>query len=1463
VVQGVTTAADVKNNILKPEHQFKAEPAEGGMGGKIIPPSGSTGSTGSDGNFANVTVRVDGANNDITFTATTAGDAFNEVTVSYVFGTSEATDYDPSAKILTITVVPGETTAAKVIDLMETIHEFTTTPAERGTGIITPHTPAGKGKSTRWTGSDANVGRVVVKVPGKNNDLRFVATRPGPGFNGLTVKYVHGAVPGAVYDAITTTLTITVKSGETTAADVITLMQTVLQFKAEAVEADDDGVIYTLIGKTEISPQALFPGSDPHDDLLFLAKTPDPQYDGKTITLKSEPGISETIEIDYNETDKSLTVKLKNNTITAAMVRDAVNGDSGIPYRAILDTRTDTQNNGTGKVVAAEKTTSMDPVADKRAGTTVFSAGADNDLAFTAPPGTQYNNATVEYVEALGAIPPVTVNYNPETSKLTIPITHGVTTAAQVMDLVNSYAQLNEKFTVTPAEGGTTGLIRMPSGSTGGTGGVVDTSLQQGDKRQWISLKASVGQAQFVGFDDITIRAENLMVAVNSGFGKIVPVSETAPHIPNTWVVNYEAKPLLVKTGTGKKAHVLISIPGPNNDLFIQAAEESTDYNHVTVEFLDSGADEPSAAYIDDATVGVINLLSSGSTGSTGVDDGPGGIPAGVEAHTTIRNPGPNNDLTFTATTAGVEFNDVTVEYVDSQGAEPSALWDPGTKKLTIHIKSGVTTAAEVITLLEGIPEFTAIAAEDATKKVTIRVKDGITTADQVITLLEGVPEFTAIAAEGATNGVIHLLSSGTTGMTGIDEGMAHAVLAMNGDDNDLFFVAKTPEPQYDGNEISLEIDNGISGNVDTGLPFAVLLDATTDTGNDGSGTVVDANGTTSPIAAAVHASALVVTPGDDNDLTFTATTPGTQYNDVTVEYVEGLEEVAVYTEEGTTKRLTITIIPGVTTAQTVITLLEEVDEFEAVGAEGDTSGLITTLTGSTGGTGESATIKFDFPGSGGELLEAAGHLTIDVMGFVYFSGGFALTKKTETVKLANTVTGVVEPLETRVDVLTIGASKINAFVGVNGPYWTDLDGSGDLSWANTAGETLDPAVADTNHDGIVDPDESAELSDKAVGFSLSNANLALAMMKPHPPPPSLAPVLVARPNVTLTSPGLNNDLTFTAAESGPKLNDVTVEYVHGLEAAAVYNSGQKKLTITIVPGVTTGDEVITLMDGVPEFTASPAEGVASGVIDTAPASTAFSPQVLFPGPGSHDDLLFVAKTAEPQFDGNEISLEIDNGISGNVDAAYDAANKILTVKVKNNTVTAAMVRDAVNADANLPFAVLLDTTTDTDNNGSGSVVPVVPNPTTSMVPDSEKRASVTVFSPGPNNDLTFIAMAAGTNFSDVTVKYINGAKGEKPKAVYSPDDPKTLTITVVPGVTTAADIIYALDLDEDKVDEFTAVAAEGGVPTGRSTRPPVQPKRPATPWMRRNMPGSPSLFRAPIMISPSSPPPPAWHSMM
>ena len=92
----------------------------------------------------------------------------------------------------------------------------------------------------------------------------------------------------------------------------------------------------------------------------------------------------------------------------------------------------------------------------------------------------------------------------------------------------------------------------------------------------------------------------------------------------------------------------------------------------------------------------------------------------------------------------------------------------------------------------------------------------------------------------------------------------------------------------------------------------------------------------------------------------------------------------------------------------------------------------------------------------GTPTIKAEGRLKLDVFSAVTLSGSVALQ--------LGATTDVVLTDGTRKNVtsMTIGGADISAFVGSHGPYWTDVDGDGEISWAL-------PALTDADGDGFID----------------------------------------------------------------------------------------------------------------------------------------------------------------------------------------------------------------------------------------------------------------------------------------------------------------------------------------------------------------------------------------------------------
>ena len=105
--------------------------------------------------------------------------------------------------------------------------------------------------------------------------------------------------------------------------------------------------------------------------------------------------------------------------------------------------------------------------------------------------------------------------------------------------------------------------------------------------------------------------------------------------------------------------------------------------------------------------------------------------------------------------------------------------------------------------------------------------------------------------------------------------------------------------------------------------------------------------------------------------------------------------------------------------------------------------------------TGPASSLRLDMDGAKGELIQARGHLDLDVFGFLQASGDFALEKSTGQIRLADLastpdVDESAEPIE--VEILTLGGSNVSAFAGLNG-------GTGDALGLQLSGVELGVAL--------------------------------------------------------------------------------------------------------------------------------------------------------------------------------------------------------------------------------------------------------------------------------------------------------------------------------------------------------------------------------------------------------------------
>src|SRR4029078_13465920 len=86
-------------------------------------------------------------------------------------------------------------------------------------------------------------------------------------------------------------------------------------------------------------------------------------------------------------------------------------------------------------------------------------------------------------------------------------------------------------------------------------------------------------------------------------------------------------------------------------------------------------------------------------------------------------------------------------------------------------------------------------------------------------------------------------------------------------------------------------------------------------------------------------------------------------------------------------------------------------------------------------------TLKFDFDNK--RLLVCMAEADLQISTYVFVRGSRAFEKAADASVFVGT-----DPLPTKMSVTNIGAQNLTMFVGANGPYWTDLDGSNDISCA-------------------------------------------------------------------------------------------------------------------------------------------------------------------------------------------------------------------------------------------------------------------------------------------------------------------------------------------------------------------------------------------------------------------------------
>ena len=288
-------------------------------------------------------------------------------------------------------------------------------------------------------------------------------------------------------------------------------------------------------------------------------------------------------------------------------------------------------------------------------------------------------------------------------------------------------------------------------------------------------------------------------------------------------------------------------------------------------------------------------------------------------------------------------------------------------------------------------------------------------------------------------------------------------------------------------------------------------------------------------------------------------------------------------------------------------------------------------------------------------------------------------------------------------------------------------------------------------------------------------------------------------PSVGIQPAGDNNDMQFTASQSGTGLNGVTIRFlddgtVSGNAAAVSYNVADKILTVKITNGITDAAAVVEAVNN---------HGLFSAILDTTSetGNTGFgtiqaditissdqgdgqNPYAVMRPAGNDNDFEIVPWGG---YDDVEILL-----VAGDTFAVtYDDTARTLTVRVKNELpyTNAQAVIDAINSDT-IPFnAAAIE-----DQSGIGGIETVA-YPLTSGGIGNTAQATLDPYL--SNNQILFTAKASGSDWAGVTVWIMDDGTVDDGSAdvSYNGTD-KILTIKIQSGVTTAAAVIAAVTAD-------------------------------------------------------------------
>jgi len=530
--------------------------------------------------------------------------------------------------------------------------------------------------------------------------------------------------------------------------------------------------------------------------------------------------------------------------------------------------------------------------------------------------------------------------------------------------------------------------------------------VQEADEVQglnWMGLEATAGTIDIAGIPGTTVAVRNLAVAINRVNG--VP-AETDP---DTRVVDFKTRPLDVVTGTdmtttltmdGAKG-LLTRVSGDFTlaifDFFYVSGSLGFEKYSSTVRMTDGT--EVEADLMTMAGTGLDAFVGIGPYFTDSDEDGD------IDGDDT-----PNEDA------IGLALSDVAFAYIliaPEEGQEDVA----GLKWTTL------TASAGAVSIL-GLPSVVTIAPRDIS--VAINRVDGVAEgtdpdtmvldfAAEPLTVVTGTGSSTIIDIDGNKGQLVRAAGAATLAIS------------------DFFYADGSVGFERSRQEVELADGTVVETNLltvgGTGLDAFVGLHGPylVDSDNDG-----DIDDDDTPNAAAMGLSLgglefglAMLYPEEGQPEVAGLQWTGLEASADSVELV-GIPQITV-----SAKNIAVAI-------NRVSGVAEGVDpDTRVVDFAGDPLDIVT-------GTGTS--MDMTMPGSKGELIRASGDIELAVSSFFYVAGSLGFEKSGQAFTLADDTA-----VET--DLLTIGGTGLDAFVGINGPYLVDSDDDGDIDDDDTPNE--------------------------------------------------------------------------------------------------------------------------------------------------------------------------------------------------------------------------------------------------------------------------------------------------------------------------------------------------------------------------------------------------------------------------